>query len=125
VLGRFINENEDIILTERHEVPLEFEGVPFATGAVFNNIDFWSAVGVTNPEARHKFSLNTCNGCHGAETQTGFLQIQPRLPGEPSRLSGFLTGIDTFDPVSGQPRHFNELARRRGLIEAQVCADEP
>jgi hypothetical protein len=125
VLGRFINENEEIILTERHEVPLQFEGVPFATGAVFNNIDFWSAPGVTNPEARHKFSLNTCNGCHGAETQTGFLHIQPRLPGQSSRLSGFLTGVDVSDPISGQPRHFNELARRRALVEAQVCAGEP
>jgi Concanavalin A-like lectin/glucanases superfamily len=124
-LGRFINENEEIILTERHEVPLQFEGVPFGTGAVFNNIDFWSAPNVTNPEARHKFSLNTCNGCHGAESGTIFLQISPRVPGQPSTLSGFLTGTDVFDPMTGQMRHLNELARRRGLVEAVVCADEP
>jgi hypothetical protein len=124
-LGRFINQNEAIILTERHEVPLEFEGVPFATGSVFNNIDFWSAAGVTNPEARHKFSLNTCNGCHGAESGTFFLQISPRSPGQPSQLSGFLTGTDVFDPITGQMRHLNELARRRGLVEAVVCTDEP
>jgi hypothetical protein len=124
-LGRFINQNEAIILTERHEVPLQFEGAPFATGSVFNNIDFWSAPGITNPEARHKFSLNTCNGCHGAETGTFFLQISPRTPGLPSQLSGFLTGTDVFDPMTGQMRHLNELARRRGLVEAVVCADEP
>jgi hypothetical protein len=124
-LGRFINDNEEIILTERHEVPLMFEGAAFQGGAVFNNIDFWDAPGITNPEARHKFSLNTCNGCHGAETQTGFLQIFPRSAGEQSFLSGFLTGIDAFDPISGQPRRFSELARRRELLESLVCEGQP
>jgi len=38
-----------------------------------------------------------------------------------SVLSGFLTGVDSFDPISGQQRHFSELARRRGLIEKVVC----
>jgi hypothetical protein len=124
-LGRFINENEAIILTERHEVPLTFEGQPFSTGAVFNNIDFWDAPGITNPEARHKFSLNTCNGCHGAEANAGFLQIFPRFPGEQSALAGFQTGTTVFDPMKGEPRRLAELARRRALLEAVVCADEP
>lgn len=124
-LGRFINENEAIILTEMHEVPPLFEGAAFQAGSVFNNIDFWNAPGITNPEARHKFSLNTCNGCHGNETQTAFLHVFPRNPGEQSNLSGFLTGIDAFDPITGQPRRLSELARRRGLLEALVCAGEP
>jgi len=124
-LGRFINQNEAIILSERHEVPLLFEDVAFEAGAVFNNIDFWNAPGITNPEARHKFSLNTCSGCHGAETQTGFLQINPREPGQQSFLSGFLTGETVFDPVTGEQRQFNELGRRRGLLESIVCAGQP
>jgi hypothetical protein len=89
---------------------------------VFNNIDFWSAPGITNPEARHKFSLNTCNGCHGAETQTAFLQINPRSPGQASVLSGFLSGETVSDPITGMPRRLAELSRRRKLLESVVCA---
>jgi hypothetical protein len=121
-LGQFINQNEAAILTETHEVPVVFNGAPFQAGATFNNIDVWLGQGVTNPEARHKFSLNTCNGCHGGETNTGFLQIFPREIGQPSFLSGFLTGTTVFDPFDGTPRQFNELGRRRQLLEAVVCA---
>jgi hypothetical protein len=120
-LGRFINQNETAVLAETHEVPEVFEGTPFLGGAIFNNIDFWNAPGITNPEARHKFSLNTCNGCHGAETQTTFLQINPRVPGQPSVLSGFLNGETVSDPVTGLPRRLAELARRRQLLESAVC----
>jgi hypothetical protein len=80
---------------------------------------------VFNNEARHKFSLNTCNGCHGAETQTSFLQVFPRFPGSESELSGFMTGIDVFDPFTGQPRRLNDLARRNADLKAVVCAGEP
>jgi hypothetical protein len=124
-LGRFINTNETSILAETHDVPLQFEGAAFQTGAVFNNIDFWSAPGIVNPEARHKFSLNTCNGCHGAETGTLFLHVNPRDPGQASMLSGFLTGISVFDPETRQERRLNELGRRRQLLERVVCASEP
>ena len=123
-LGRFINENEDIILTERHEVPLQFEGIPFQTGGIFNNIDFWSAPGINNPEARHKFSLNTCNGCHGQETNTFFLHINPRQVGEQSLLSDFQLGTTVFDPETGEPRQLSELSRRRKLLESVVCPDD-
>ena len=86
-----------------------------------NNIDFWNAPGINNPEARHKFSLNTCNGCHGGETQTGFLQVQPRGLGQESSLSGFLLGETVIDPVTGNPRQLNELKRRRELLQKDVC----
>lgn len=44
-------------------------------------------------EARRFFSLNTCNGCHGAETNTaGFQQVVNRSPGHASGLSSFLLG---------------------------------
>jgi Concanavalin A-like lectin/glucanases superfamily len=121
-LGRFINANEAAVVAETHEVPATFEDQPFQAGAVFNNIDAWDAPGIKNPEARHKLSLNTCNGCHGGETNTRFLQIGPRSPGQPSSLSGFLTGTTVFDRFSGQQRRFNELARRRQLLESIVCA---
>jgi hypothetical protein len=120
-LARFINTNEAAIVAETHEVPASFEDAPFQAGAVFNNIDLWSAPGINNPEARHKFSLNTCNGCHGAETNTGFLQINPRDPGQASQLSAFLTGETVQDPETGQSRRLAELARRRQLLESIVC----
>jgi hypothetical protein len=120
-LARWVNANEAAVLAETHETPAVFEGAPFAGAAVFNDIDFWDAPGIANPDARHKFSLNTCNGCHGQETQTFFLHINPRLAGEASTLSGFLTGINVADPITGAPRRLNELARRRGLLEALIC----
>jgi hypothetical protein len=91
---------------------------------VFNLIDFWEAPGINNPEARHKFSLNTCDGCHGAETGTEFLHVFPRVVGEQSRISGFLNGITVEDPTTGEPRRLVELARRRVLMEDIVCADQ-
>ena len=76
---------------------------------------------MTNAEARHKFSLNTCNGCHGGETQTGFLHVFPRSPGQVSSLSGFLTG-ETVTDIRGVTRRLSELLRRRQLLEKVVCA---
>jgi hypothetical protein len=124
-LAQFINANEATILAERHDVPESFNGAPFLGGAIFNNIDFWSASNITNPEARHKFSLNTCNGCHGFETGTGFLHVGPRGPGQESFLSGFMTGVDVFDPVNGTQRRLADLARRNADLKAIVCATSP
>jgi concanavalin A-like lectin/glucanase superfamily protein len=123
-LARFINQNEAVILTERHTVPDLFEGEPFGAGAIANNIDIWSAPGVSS-EARHKFSLNTCNGCHGAETNTGFLHVSPRFPGGQAQLSAFMTGTTAFDPFTGEPRQLNDLGRRRADLRGMVCEPEP
>jgi concanavalin A-like lectin/glucanase superfamily protein len=125
-LASFINANEAAILSETHDVPEQFQGEPFLTGAVFNDFSTWNAPGINNSEARHKFGLNTCNGCHSTETGVGFLQIRPRFPfsGEAS-LSGFLTGTTVFDPVTYQQREFNDLARRRADLRMQVCPAEP
>jgi len=123
-LASFINQNEAAILTQTHDVPSTFEGAPFLGAAVRNNIDFWDAPGIDNPEARHLFSLNTCNGCHGREAGVNdFLQIHPRSAGSETQLSGFLTGTVVSDPVvSGQQRSFNDLQRRADDLSALVCA---
>jgi hypothetical protein len=120
-LAQYVNANESSILAERHVVPDSFNEAPFVGGSVFNNIDRWGAFGITNPEARHKFSLNTCNGCHGGETSTGFLHVNPRFGGGEARLSGFLTGTTVFDPETGQQRRLADLARRKADLEAIVC----
>jgi hypothetical protein len=121
-LGTFVNSNEADILAERHTVPLEFQGAPFAAASVFNDLTTWRSETITNPEARHKFALNTCNGCHSLdETGTFFLQVGGRFPGQPSPLSGFLTGITVSDPVTGVPRTFRDLSRRNADLKMLVC----
>lgn len=122
-LARFIQQNEAAVLAETHATPALFEDKPFQAASVFNNIDFWNAPNISNPEARHKFSLNTCNGCHGQETATQFLHVFPRAAGQPARLSNFLLGEIARDPVDGQDRRLSELTRRRQLLENIVCAN--
>ena len=65
--------------------------------------------------------MNTCNGCHGPETNTSFLMITPRFPGSEAFLSGFITGTTVFDPFSGQVRTLNDLGRRRQDLTSLVC----
>ena len=76
----------------------------------------WSdgpTVTITNREARHKFSLNTCNACHATETGTAFTHVKPGAFNTPVQLSLFMTGITLPDPVDGTPsRTFNEFERR-------------
>jgi hypothetical protein len=128
-LADFVNANEESILLERHDVPLTIldGGMPrpFLTGAVFNDLSSWFSPGITNPEARHKFALNTCNGCHSSqETNTPFLMVSPRVPGQEARLSPFLTGTTTFDPITG-PRFLNDLLRRNLDMRQFACPGEP
>lgn len=66
-------------------------------------------------------SLNTCNGCRGQETNTKFLMITPRFPGNEASLSPFLTGTDVFDQTSGMMRHLDDLGRRRADLTGLVC----
>ena len=92
---------------------------------MFNDLTTWFAPGVDN-EARHHFALNTCNGCHSLqETNVFFLQIEPRLSFQESPLSGFLRGTTVSDPVTGQLRTFNDLARRNADLKAIVCTSAP
>ncbi|WP_437313737.1 LamG-like jellyroll fold domain-containing protein [Sorangium sp. So ce385] len=125
-LADFINQNEAAIVAEQHTVPDSFQGSPFLGGSSFNNLTAWTAPGILNNEARHKFSLNTCNGCHGAaETGTPFLHVNPRSLGSEATLSGFMTGINMPDPVTGELRFLNDLGRRNQDLKALVCEPAP
>lgn len=124
----FVNANAASIVAEvpganDGTVPLQFEGAPFLAGAVFNDLVEWSAPGIADDTARFHASLNTCNGCHGPETNTQFLQITPRFPGGEATLSPFLTGTVVTDPA-GQQRTLNDLARRRADLTGLVCASD-
>lgn len=74
-------------------VPLAYLGVPFRGAASPVSITHWNyPTSAADPSIRQKFSLNTCNACHTAETDTKFVHIEARLPGSESALSRFLTG---------------------------------
>ena len=125
--ANFVNQNAAGIIAEvpganAHTVPLQFGGAPFMGGSVFNDLIFWNGPGITDPDARFHASMNTCNGCHGPETNTGFLMITPRFPGTEAQLSPFITGTQAFDQFSGQSRNLNDLARRKADLTALVCS---
>ena len=122
----FVNQNANAIIGEvpggdSHTVPLVFNGAPFMGGSVFNDLTVWNGPGIENSDARFHASLNTCNGCHGPETNTGFLMVSPRFPGSEAQLSPFITGTTARDPFSGQTRNINDLGRRKTDLTALVC----
>ena len=143
-LASYVNGSESEILTDRHTVPLNFPGMG---GASFlggsapvpgNNTSFvWENAGITNLEARHHFSLNTCNSCHAGETSTQFLHVGvvgfavPPSPPPVASLSRFLTGntpdiTDNEFFVFNDPRNagvthqFNDLLRRATDMDALI-----
>ena len=68
---------------------------------MFNDLIDWNAPGINDPEARFHASLNTCNGCHGPETNTGVPDDRAaRSSGQEAPLSPFLTGTTVFDQFS-------------------------
>lgn len=123
VLADFMTANATAIKAQTHTVPRAFQSRPFQAANSTNNIDFWNAPGITDSTLRHRFSINTCNGCHGAESSTSFLHVEPRAAGQQARLSGFLTGVDVSDPVIGTTtRRFSDLNRRANGLKAFLCA---
>jgi uncharacterized membrane protein YgcG len=126
-LADFINANEAAILAQTHTVPSTFEGVPFQAGSMITDFFTWQAPGINNPEAREKFAINTCNGCHTSplETNTFVFQVSPRSPGQEATLSPFLLGTQVFDPFSNVLRNLSELKRRNRVMHAIICPDDP
>lgn len=112
--------NAGDILAEKHKVPLQFQREPFLGGdAPMPTKDFfWDGpqpTGTIPTDVRHKFSLNTCNGCHAGETGTPFTHVFPRSAGQEAALSDFLTGrnMPKFDPADHVTPHvFTDLQRR-------------
>ncbi len=117
-LADFINTNTAAILTGSHTVPLSFQQQPFRGGASPHKLELgWDGPGpvcssIYDPEARHKFSLNTCSGCHGDETGVVFKHVEPRDATSASALSTFLTGGTATDRC-GLTHTFGDISRRR------------
>jgi hypothetical protein len=126
IIAEYAAMNAAAILSETHVVPLEWQTpgkprVPFLGGNAPMPTDrfFWdgpppAASSIPTP-VRHKFSLNTCNGCHAGETGTPFTHVFPRRAGEEARLSDFLTGnaMPKLDPADGVTPHFFADLKRR------------
>ncbi|MCE9671734.1 hypothetical protein LY474_28390 [Myxococcus stipitatus] len=122
MLADYLMQNQSDVLAERHEVPNSLGGIPFLGANALVPLDFfWRAPNVSN-EVRHKFSINTCSGCHAGETQTEFLHVSPRQAGQASVLSPFLRGTTVTDPVTKNVRTFDDLGRRAEDLKALVCA---
>lgn len=74
---------------------------------------------VVDREARHRFALNTCSGCHTGETHNEFTHVKPSPFGTEAALSGFMTGIWVEDPLDDTPvRFFDDLERRAVDMDA-------
>ena len=99
---------------------------------------FWDGNPSMPGVPRHEFSLNTCNGCHGGETDTFFVHVNPAptLLSFVPMLSDFLTGTDIInptvpvpenveDPVDGTHRFFDDLDRRENdlnNVASMICS---
>jgi len=116
-LANYVNANTPAILAGAYTVPLIWGGFQFRGGASSHTLNFnWdgpapACTSILNPNARFEFSLNTCNGCHGAETGTVFKHVQPRNAFVPSALSNFLTGAGPV--VVDMLRHRPRVQRHR------------
>lgn len=112
---------------------MEVEG-QFATGrrmflAPFGRTsdgEVWPLAGASEAK-RHAFAIRTCTGCHSAEAGLkgdGFgFHVRPRLDGEASELSKFLTGGATFES-NGTRYEYGELAKRARFVGRAADRDE-
>ena len=126
LLASFINTNCADILANNYDIPDAVSGQPFLGATSLNNNgpgDVWNAtLTCADPvTTRRIFSLNTCNACHGGETQTAFTHVDVASFGSTAGLSGFLSGITINDPVSGTPVTFSDLDDRANKLQSLVC----
>ena len=126
IVNSYISTHLGALLSDSHTIPLLFpqpgtgQAIPFLGGSapIPNPAFFWNGNPSLNTLAtspgRHKFSLSTCNGCHGGETGAFFTHVDCRPKGFPAPLSQFLTGLANLPDPAGAPlnRDFADLDRR-------------
>ncbi|WP_223641561.1 hypothetical protein [Corallococcus sp. EGB] len=122
----YVNANVPPIVAvpPTYTVPLSWSTGPFRGGRAIvtstfaspSSPPFWSqpAATIPNRQARHVFSLNTCDGCHGDEIGTPFTHVN-----QAGGLSPFLSGVLTVpDRADGAPtRTFNEVLGRQTFLD--------
>lgn len=138
LLEAWVNANEADVVADRHEVPLALtSGEDFRGGHALSSKRpllgtpiFWDGDPgqITNDDARHHFSLNTCTGCHGQEVNTPFLHVGMVPYGVAAPLSPFLTGLNDWPDAARRPtaaaptlRDFADLSRRASDLKRLVC----
>jgi hypothetical protein len=129
-LATWINNNSAAIKAGTYTVTPNLPFPPgdhFLGGEVTNSLDPWNAPGIVDNESRHDFSKGTCNGCHGAETRTGFIHVFPNPSGGEAFLSGFLIGdgmggpFIVTDPVDHVTQYqFHDLLLRAQILQADA-----
>lgn len=120
--------NNAAILAGTHDVPLDYGTTTQFLGAfpwMPTTSFFWNAPNLSTVangfNVRHKFSLNTCNGCHARETSTGFTHVGPTGTLSPFLATGMsnpLTPYNVTDPVSGTVRSFYEIRDRAQHLDS-------
>lgn len=120
LLANFATTNTKSILAGSHVVPLTWAGQSFRGGATRHSLDFnWdgpppACTSILDNRVRHNLSLNTCNGCHGAEADTVFKHVEPRSASQEAQLSSFLTGNPFLSTdMCGGVHSFGDIERRR------------
>lgn len=147
-LAAWINARQAAVLAGRHTVT-EFLGAgatpppllgAFAENRPVRKLEFgpaeeplwltslWRATGIASPMLRHKFSVATCDGCHGRDTDTTFVHVgtpeHGTKVGQETQLSGFLTGVTVRDPDEPSLIHrFEDLTRRAAVLQDFSEAD--
>jgi hypothetical protein len=107
ILSDWVNANASAILAGKHEVPADHMGTPFLAASSFTPFEFTWQVNGASEELRHAFAINTCNGCHRKETNTGFLHVRNRQAGVAATLSTALT--DELAPGGPRIEDFSDL----------------
>lgn len=156
MLANWVNSNSASILANNYTVPDDIGGTPFLGGKAHTEFPptgvpapgspptphHWdgdptsgSPAQIIDNDTRHVFSLNTCSGCHGGETQTFFTHVTQAPFGTQPPLSEFLTGAvgppldDPFNvpDAAGRPsyaspdiRGFNDLWRRAVDLQSLI-----
>ena len=151
-LGRYLDVFCEHVAAEHHKVPQDFpdkQGASCDAAQTANSVQagrienamnasnwwladtalFASCAGLSKNEIRHRFSRNTCNGCHGyemgfrADTADNNFMIRPRASGVQSTLSPFISPgtYEVRDPVTGVARDFTELLRRKNAYNRVLC----
>jgi len=93
-LAEFIQSHQTKILEGDISFANEFDGTKFMAGNALYDGDFkWKAPGLgDDSEALFKLTAMSCVGCHGGlAPETNFTHIKPRLAGNISQISPFLS----------------------------------
>lgn len=124
-VGNYIRQHAEAIMSDKYQLRPRVEAgtaiMPEEDQGIEPVIWNFPDSGIDN-EVRHRFALNTCNGCHFTEAPAGFMHVTFRSPAQESFLSPFLIGGAFPDPVTGEVRQFNELERRVTVLEQLLHA---